>query len=110
MQFKRPIPVTQARLWAWRKLPKYCGITIYVTTRRTPNGPTATASSRSEERRVGKECVSTCRYRWSTYHKKKKNTGRQITMTHVELYIHIDITQFQNQTRHTKLTYKYIQI
>src|SRR3546814_16033064 len=28
--------------------------------------------SRSEERRVGKECVSTCRYRWSPYHKKKK--------------------------------------
>src|SRR3546814_14787843 len=26
-----------------------------------PNG-------RSEERRVGKECVSTCRYRWSPYH------------------------------------------
>src|SRR3546814_7405429 len=23
---------------------------------------------RSEERRVGKECVSTCRYRWSPYH------------------------------------------
>src|SRR3546814_15340491 len=30
------------------------------------------ASSRSEERRVGKECVSTCRYRWSPYHEKKK--------------------------------------
>src|SRR3546814_20289604 len=27
---------------------------------------------RSEERRVGKECVSTGRYRWSPYHKKKK--------------------------------------
>src|SRR3546814_17843054 len=27
---------------------------------------------RSEERRVGKECVSTCRYRWSPYHSKKK--------------------------------------
>src|SRR3546814_16376015 len=27
---------------------------------------------RSEERRVGKECVSTCRYRWSPFHKKKK--------------------------------------
>src|SRR3546814_14125860 len=27
---------------------------------------------RSEERRVGQECVSTCRSRWSTYHKKKK--------------------------------------
>src|SRR3546814_9103988 len=25
-------------------------------------------SSRSEERRVGKECVSTCRSRWSPYH------------------------------------------
>src|SRR3546814_12014598 len=27
---------------------------------------------RSEERRVGKECVSTCRSRWSPYHLKKK--------------------------------------
>src|SRR3546814_1910134 len=26
------------------------------------------AGSRSEERRVGKECVSTCRSRWSPYH------------------------------------------
>src|SRR3546814_17251746 len=26
----------------------------------------------SEERRVGKECVSTCRSRWSTYHSQKK--------------------------------------
>src|SRR3546814_20753350 len=26
----------------------------------------------SEERRVGKECVSTCRSRWSTFHSKKK--------------------------------------
>src|SRR3546814_11078421 len=24
--------------------------------------------ARTEERRVGKECVSTCRYRWSPYH------------------------------------------
>src|SRR3546814_1882720 len=28
----------------------------------------ATVIDRSEERRVGKECVSTCRSRWSTYH------------------------------------------
>src|SRR3546814_20193865 len=27
---------------------------------------------RSEERRVGEECVSTCRSRWSPYHEKKK--------------------------------------
>src|SRR3546814_13457426 len=26
------------------------------------------APGRSEERRLGKECVSTCRSRWSTYH------------------------------------------
>src|SRR3546814_20381808 len=28
--------------------------------------------SRSDERRVGKECVSTCRSRWSPYHKKQQ--------------------------------------
>src|SRR3546814_7803093 len=28
----------------------------------------ADAVARSEERRVGKECVSTCRSRWSPYH------------------------------------------
>src|SRR3546814_14295152 len=32
-------------------------------------------SERSEERRVGKECVSTCRSRWSPYH-EKKNTNK----------------------------------
>src|SRR3546814_11958044 len=30
------------------------------------------SNPRSEERRVGKECVSTCRSRWPTYHLKKK--------------------------------------
>src|SRR3546814_15209845 len=35
--------------------------------------------NRSEERRVGKACVSTCRYRWSPYHstKKKKNQSQR---------------------------------
>src|SRR3546814_19172296 len=32
-----------------------------------PRSPTDDLS-RSEERRVGKECVSTCRSRWSPYH------------------------------------------
>src|SRR3546814_2336450 len=31
-------------------------------------GFATTQGSRSEERRVGKECVSTCRSRWSPYH------------------------------------------
>src|SRR3546814_17123947 len=36
------------------------------------------AVSRSEERRVGKECVSTCRSRWPPDHyKKKKHRKRQ---------------------------------
>src|SRR3546814_5337301 len=32
------------------------------------------SSGRSEERRVGKACVSTCRSRWSPYHYNKNNT------------------------------------
>src|SRR3546814_16991083 len=35
-------------------------------------GLMALAFLRSEERRVGKECVSTFRSRWSPYHSKKK--------------------------------------
>src|SRR3546814_17597690 len=31
---------------------------------------------RSEERRVGKECVRTCRYRWQPYPYKKKRSTR----------------------------------
>src|SRR3546814_12829995 len=33
--------------------------------------------TRSEERRVGKECVSTCRSRWSPYTYKKKKQNRK---------------------------------
>src|SRR3546814_17504234 len=34
----------------------------------TISQPLADVFDRSEERRVGQECVSTCRSRWSTYH------------------------------------------
>src|SRR3546814_10083146 len=40
--------------------------------RRQCRGSKLSHELRSEERRVGKECVSTCRSRWSPYHKKKK--------------------------------------
>src|SRR5213082_3830978 len=33
---------------------------------------TRRAAARSEERRVGKECLTQCRSRWSAYHEKKK--------------------------------------
>src|SRR3546814_4348445 len=35
---------------------------------REPMAADADVLGRSEERRVGKECVSTCRSRWSPYH------------------------------------------
>src|SRR3546814_17306331 len=35
------------------------------------------APGRSEERRVGNACVSTCRSRWSPYHLKKKQTSTE---------------------------------
>src|SRR3546814_8314182 len=36
-------------------------------------GQACGVTMRSEERRVGKESVSTCRARWSPYHSKNKN-------------------------------------
>src|SRR3546814_17411919 len=42
------------------------------------DGERGRGKRRSEERRVGKECVSTCRSRWSPYHYKKKNTTHTV--------------------------------
>src|SRR3546814_3059419 len=45
-----------------------CGLRAQVLTDQAcPDFPQA-GLERSEERRVGKECVSTCRSRWSPYH------------------------------------------
>src|SRR3546814_15727372 len=41
----------------------------------TAQGLVDESLKRSEERRVGKECVSTCRSRWSPYHEKKNSTS-----------------------------------
>src|SRR5213075_3457759 len=44
----------------------------------TPRRPARRGTSRSEERRVGKECALLCRSWWSPYHlKKKKNRKKQ---------------------------------
>src|SRR3546814_2290908 len=45
---------------------KYRGGSVHARARRRES-PFA-GQGRSEERRVGKECVSTCRSRWSPYH------------------------------------------
>src|SRR3546814_4446784 len=51
---------------SWKHVRAFSATELKLTTRR-PHDVTPMAS-RSEERRVGKECVSTCRSRWSPYH------------------------------------------
>src|SRR3546814_13016873 len=47
--------------------------------------------TRSEERREGKECVSTCRSRWSPYHSKKTHSNYNARQrAYVERTIRID--------------------
>src|SRR3546814_21167877 len=50
--------------------------------------PSQASTCRSEERRVGKECVSTCRSRWSPDHSKKK-----INQTNKKHKIHLILKQ-----------------
>src|SRR3546814_15974106 len=64
--------------------------------------------SRSEERRVGKECVSTCRSRWSPYHYKKKTKKNDVNRTHVPykiLYLETSI-KYKLQQRRAEYTKK----
>src|SRR3546814_20766919 len=82
-----PIESGRERPQAWMLRDEYCPSIDYML----PNGNArhlaagnrstyrgtvvvcaSTASIRSEERRVGKECVSTCRSRWSPVHKNNK--------------------------------------
>src|SRR3546814_18844980 len=51
----------------WRSRPRHSNDPLYLGHLRNSEG-------RSEERRVGKECVSTCRSRWSPYHEQNKIT------------------------------------
>src|SRR3546814_20047949 len=71
--------------WAWDKylsacnnhwMPQEIGMSADIAMWQDPPGLTEdermiikrSLGFRSEERRVGKECVSTCRSRWSPYH------------------------------------------
>src|SRR3546814_15150519 len=59
-------------------------------TRRTCCAPPSTSCAsraRSEERRVGKECVSTCRSRWSPYHYKKQSQTTIHSNTHLVYHL-----------------------
>src|SRR3546814_12668237 len=64
-----------------RKDWKRAGLMLLVAAVLIANVVIWTMPSRSEERRVGKECVSTCRSRWSRYHLKKKNNTHRVGLT-----------------------------
>src|SRR3546814_13476130 len=56
---------------------------------------------RSEERRVGKECVSTCRSRWSPYHKKKNGTKHNHNSYNIhQCSTHSNFTAYHNINYH----------
>src|SRR3546814_15476143 len=55
-------------------------------------------AARSEERRVGKECVSTCRSRWSPYPSTKNKHRVTATPTDHETYTTYPQQQIQHYT------------
>src|SRR3546814_14944097 len=57
---------------------------------------------RSDERRVGKECVSTCRSRWSPCHYKKKKTDICIVTTNEIKVQHKDSQLLINKITNNK--------
>src|SRR3546814_15210117 len=63
------------------------------------HGAMRSGSVSSEERRVGKECVRTCRSRWSPYHEKKKKKTQ--TTYHQHLNDHESHTSHITQSIHT---------
>ena len=50
------------------KRPTLAQVMISRSVSSSPASGSVLTAQRSEERRVGKECVSTCRSRWSPYH------------------------------------------
>src|SRR3546814_20464002 len=77
----RLIPNASSGLEEWSHIPLRREDKTRLTGPLTPPRPLlACASRRSEERRVGKECVSKCRTRWSAYHLNKTSIdGRTIS-------------------------------
>src|SRR3546814_17783502 len=62
--------------WLEHHLQQYQGTVIAVTHDRYFLDNVAGWILRSEERRVGKECVRSCSFRWTPYNKKKKNNKK----------------------------------
>src|SRR3546814_11750167 len=75
------------RAWCWRDDRSTTACPTIWRTRFTP--------ARSEERRVGKECVSTCRSRWSPYHYKKKKTTQNYNSARQALHANSSATLYK---------------
>src|SRR3546814_20904078 len=71
------------------------------------DGERAASIARSEERRVGKEGVSTCRSRWTPYHEKEHDAQiNTLTLVHTSHYTVSLICP--NQTRSALYTRVYL--
>src|SRR3546814_10934997 len=76
--------------------PTGCGVGDPLRTRR--------GRLRSEERRVGKECVSTCRSRWSSYHYNKTQVASKAEHMDSTLIVHTPGTTCTHQHSKTNTT------
>src|SRR3546814_17223243 len=67
------------RVWKWadRRCLLAAKSSLSLALVRLSSRVATSCACRSEERRVGKECVSTCRSRWSPYHSKKKKAEQE---------------------------------
>src|SRR3546814_4679783 len=63
-----PISKLICLLISFQNITEYLLLTRESSSLRFPSTLSCQLMHRSEERRVGKECVSTCRSRWSPYH------------------------------------------
>src|SRR3546814_16628017 len=61
----------------------------------SPKGDPSSRLQRSEERRVGNECVSTCRSRWSPYHLKK--TTYNYVVQHYHTITHLAVKHISRE-------------
>src|SRR3546814_12840613 len=77
------LPISNPKKWqkTWRIIARFgpfSSISVHCSAAKNYEGTSINHTKkltalaiRSEERRVGKECVSTCRSRWSPYHSQK---------------------------------------
>src|SRR3546814_13278777 len=75
--FDTSVPPLRKPSWIRVRLPQGNAVQQLKARLRENSLVTVCEEARTKERRVGKECVSTCRCRWSPYHYKKKKRTKQ---------------------------------